>query len=256
MSEHNYTNNNRLGYGEDAQFICPRCFHMSTSRPTVVNGDNCGCVEAAMMGNGGGGDGDGGGGGGGQEAQVERQRYAAGAPSPGYHYSPLSYPSSSGSVPCPEGPENAEPNINVTDNTDNTANYYLPLVPPVGLNEAEHRHTFYFNANMSYQLRRFILDEECYDVPPSTSPSPPGRGGNGFLPQDPFIQSQTSLMVAESSKRSKQSKKSMKSSRSGDMGYIGYGADPTSMVGSWDAEGGEGYYDGEGYPMTMSGILE
>ncbi|KAH8663133.1 hypothetical protein BGZ60DRAFT_566017 [Tricladium varicosporioides] len=224
-------------YGELDQYTCLQCFKtISSSRRPVYNSDNCSCVEAAMASNGGGHN----------------------PPSPPYGqtfyrqetsthmnlYQPESYASSSHSVPCPEGPENAQPNITL-------ANNYLPLAPEMGHNEAEHRRSFSFNSDMTYQMRRFLVEQQNQEHARPPTPSP-----NHFLSQEVHLQSQNPLQAAQSSKKSIESKKSMQSSGSGETSYIGWPTDPIMAMGAWANDSYNYEYADPTYPMTMSGMSE
>ncbi|KAF4637424.1 hypothetical protein G7Y89_g645 [Cudoniella acicularis] len=240
LPEHEDLDHINLEYGEPDQFTCPDCFKtISASRPPVFNTENCSCVETAMISNGGG-----------QLPPSPTYAYAMhgidSTPQVNNYYRPESYASSSRSVSCPEGPENAQPNITLLNNN------YLPLAPETGLNEVEHRRSSSFNSDMSYQMRRFLVEQEQHQAAyAATTAAAP----NHFLQQDIHVQSQTSLKVAKSSKKSKESTRSMQSSGSGDLSYIGWPTDPIMAIGAW-AEGSGGDSNEDAYPMVMSGISE
>jgi hypothetical protein len=158
-------------------------------------------------------------------------------------YHPESYASSNRSVPSPEGVENAQPNINIS-------NDFLPLGPDTGLNEAQHRRTSSVHTDMSYQMRRFLIERD-YNQPISapTPASSPAR----FLSQETHILSQAPQR-REKTEGSKQSKKSLQSSGGGDLSYIGFGADDSTAIGAW-AEGDDGVWENQ-YAMTLSGFSE
>lgn len=237
VSENQDMEYNNAEYGELDQYTCLQCFKtISSSRQPVYNGDNCSCVETAMAGNGGGH---------GPHSPTYRQTfYGREASAQMNHYQPESYASSSRSVPCPEGPENAQPNITL-------ANNYLPLAPEMGNNEAEHRRSSSFNSDMSYQMRRFLVEQQYQECARPPTPSP-----NHFLSQEVHLQSQNSLQVAQSSKKSRESKKSMQSSGSGETNYIGWPTDPIMAMGAWANDGYNYEYADHTYPMTMSGMSE
>lgn len=208
MANQQNLDNNSLGYEE---YTCPFCYKtLSADRPPVRNDDNCSCVDSALVSNGG-------------EGQPSFEHTS---------YRPDSYASSAHSVPSPEGPENKEPNMNLTNN-------FLPLGPECGQNEREHRRSSVSRQNMSYQMRRFLIDLEMDYEEPVVSASP-----LRFLPQDVVVTAQSSMMVSPSSKKSG-SKKSMKSSRSGgEMSYVGHGSDVLmNGMGTW-VEGRDGDFEG------------
>jgi hypothetical protein len=157
-----------------------------------------------------------------------------------YPYHPESYASSNRSVLSPDGVENAQPNINIS--TD-----FLPLAPEAGLNEVQHRRTSSVQADMSYQMRRFLVEQE-YHHPisaPTPAPSP-----SKFLPQETHI---ISNKPQRKGKGSKKSMKSLQSSGTGEMSYIGFGADPITATGAWDRASENGYEENQ-YAMTLSGL--
>lgn len=217
MANQQTLDNNALGYDE---YTCPLCYKtISPDRPPVFNDDNCSCVESAMVSNGGEG-----------QQSFERTQYR-----------PDSYASSSHSVPSPEGPENKEPNIHLTHT-------FLPLGPEGGHNEREHRRSSASRQNMSYPMRRFLIDLDMeYDEPAPTR----------FLQQEVHVeQVQGSMMVNLGSKKSG-SKKSLKSERSGgDVSYVGYGSGVLmNGMGGWVGEGDvEGLCVGTG-DLEISGQL-
>jgi hypothetical protein len=174
---------------------------------------------------------------------------------PMYHYdsitqthyhnqSPQSYASSNLSGPCPEGPEREDPNMNVTHG-------YLPLGPPIGLNEAQHQRTASFHSNMSYPMLRFLDEHDYYEPPYATEHA---SINTRFLSQDLHIQSQASKKVQKGTRRSKQSWMSMQSSSSAETSFVSWGLlDPVTEAGAWSAEGGN-KRPGEGYALDLSGL--
>ncbi|CAG8982763.1 hypothetical protein HYALB_00001044 [Hymenoscyphus albidus] len=207
------SNNNSLGYEE---FTCLLCYKtISADRPPIFNDDNCSCVEAAMVSNGG-----------------EGQQSFRLIPRPD------SYASSALSVPSPEGPENEEPDIDLTAN-------FPPVGPECGQSERRDSRSSVSGAYMSYQMRRFLVDlgQECGEntvTPPSLSP------------RDDHIDVQSSIMACLSSKSG--SKKSMRSSGSGEeMSYIGHGSDVMCGMGTW-AEDDDGLCGRTG--LEVSGQFE
>jgi hypothetical protein len=204
------------------QWECLKCFKTtSASRPPVFNPDNCSCAEAGSFAAGIGGPP--------QVTAFDQARYPCESPGAACHYAAQSYASSSVSAKCPEGPERELPDIEVADS-------YLPIGPESGLDEAQHRHSVSAPSNMSFQMRRFLFEQD-YDqssciVEPSSSEN----------------------TKKEKSKKSKESYQSMLSSYSSDEYFVGCDVDPMSGIGSWD----DGGYVccGEGYPLTMSGLVE
>lgn len=162
----------------------------------------------------------------------------------GFYQPPASYASSTASVPCPEGIEREDPNLPLT-------NTYLPLGPDTGLNEIQHRRTASVHSDMSYQMRRFLIDQQAnmphHDISPPTQ--------DNFLPQDIWIQSQSSKKKKEK-RRSKPSYQSFQSSSSEEYGFV-VGADATAHIGEWIGEDGNRYErDGFGYPLSISGMTD
>src|SRR3954470_18078114 len=90
-----------------------------------------------------------------------------------YYQRSRSSTSSSVSISCPEGPEREEPRLNF-------GNGYLLLGPDVGLNETQHRRSASFQSNMSYQMRRFLVEGEP-SFPNSVETT---STGTKFLSQD------------------------------------------------------------------------
>jgi len=225
----------RLEYGDTDQFTCPRCFKMiSASRPPVFNSDNCSCVEVAAY-----------------NGAMQRTQPSPYEQTPWYEYQlqasphlypyrPESYASSNRSALSPDGVENPQPNINIS-------NDFLPLGPEAGLNEVQHRRNSSVYTDMSYQMRRFLVEQEYYQPvhAPTPAPSP-----SKFLPQETHILSNKS---PKNKKGSKQSQKSLQSSGSGDMCYIGFGADPITATGAWARASETGYEENQ-YAMTLSGL--
>jgi hypothetical protein len=219
-------------YESIEEWDCPYCFKaISSFRPPVFNPNNCSCVETGLFVN---------------------EDNESSEPSPYQlqgvqyqpavcHQQPQSYMSSSVSVSCPEGPELEHPNINL-------GNTYLPLGPDMGLNEAQHRQSASFYSDISYQMHRFLVDEES--SPPrywtETTPSE-----TKFLPQNIHIQSQREKSAK---KRSKPSYQSL-SSGSGDASFNSWGGDLTAAVGTQFEPSGNGCFEDE-YPLAMSGMTD
>jgi len=134
----------------------------------------------------------------------------------------------------------------------NISNDFLPLGPDAGLNEAQHRRTSSANTDMSYQMRRFLVEQDYHQPVYTRTPAPsPTR----FLSQETHILSQSPPKLEKARKRSKHSKKSLQSSGSGDLSYIGFGADPGTAIGAWASEGDEVAWENQ-YAMTLSGFSE
>jgi hypothetical protein len=210
----------------------------SSSRPPHYNPDNCSSAALGDYSNG-----------------LTQVPHPAASPTPSYQYekngnayyqSPQSYASSTASVPCPEGVEREDPNLALTY-------HYLPLVPDTGLNEAQHRRSASIHSDMSYQMSRFLLDQQRNQ--PRQSISPPTQ--NKFLPQDIYIQSQSPKKAKKDKKRGKLSYQSFESSNSEDQDFVGWGVDPTVHTGEWIEDGRLGYYrDGYGYSLSLSGMTD
>ncbi|TVY92972.1 hypothetical protein LAWI1_G001313 [Lachnellula willkommii] len=250
--DYNRIEDARLEYGDTDQFTCPRCFKMiSASRPPVFNSDNCSCVEVAAY-----------------NGAMQRTHpspyeqtpwyeyeyeYQLQAPPHMYPYQPESYASSNHSAPSPEGVENALPNMAIS-------NDFLPLCPEAGLNEAQHRRTSSFTTDMSYQMRRFLVEQESHQPARARAPTPPSPSApaspSGFLAQETHI---LSTRPQGKGKGSGASMKSRQSSGSGDMSYTGYGADAFTATGAWACEHGDAYQyqyqeNQNHYAMTLSGL--
>jgi len=206
--------------------ICSYCFRtISSARPPVFNPDNCGCAETGtfVYGN--------------HEPslsspyEVGTYQYEAAV----YGEPPPSSTSSAEPVPCPEGPERAEPDLPIE-------NTFLPLGPEVGHNELQHRRSASFHSDISYQMRQFLSEGSSYS--PVKLTETPAR----FISQDVHIQCQ-------SVKNKKKQKPSWHSegSRSEDEIFFSGEIDPTIAVGSQFDQSGYEYFE-NGYPMTMSGI--
>lgn len=236
---HNIFDNNHHHYDLD-RWDCPICFKtISSSRPPVYNADNCSCADLGNFTNGLN-----------QAAQPasyspQGHQYESNAAK--YCQTAQSYASSAISVPCPEGPEREDPNLHIT-------NTYLPLGPDIGLNEAQHQRSASIHANMSYQMRRFLVDQK-ESLPCYTAETP---SETRFLPQDIYIQSRGSKKTTKKErKRSESGYPSFQGPSSEEQGFISIGVDPTAYVGDWADEGGIKYSaDGYGYPLTMSGMTE
>ncbi|TVY53080.1 hypothetical protein LSUE1_G010275, partial [Lachnellula suecica] len=182
-AEHNHTEEDRLEYDNTDHFTCPLCFKtISATRPPIFNADNCSCVEVAAF-----------------STSMQRTHPSPYQWTPRYdsspdvyqQYRPESYASSNRSVPSPEGVENTQPNFNIS--TD-----FLPLAPEAGLGEAQHRRISSFQMDLSYQMRRFLAEQE-YD--PSIYAPTPAPSVTGFLSQETHILSQA---AEKGSKRSKE----------------------------------------------------
>ena len=206
--------------------VCRYCFRtISSSRPPVLNPDNCSCAEAGTFASGS------------AELPASQAHKLKGIQENRelYYQTPQSTTSSDDSVPCPEGPEREEPKLHVSHT-------FLPLVPDIGLNEAQHCRSASFHSDMSYQMRQFLLEREPHLLM-ETSQSRPG-----FLSQDIHIQAQ---LIKEPKNRSKPSYQSV-SSGSGEASIYSWGADPVFAVGA-QFNGGGSVFQGQ-YPLTISGM--
>jgi hypothetical protein len=233
MAEHHSNDTNDAHYPnenlENWQLPCEQCI----SRPPVFNADNCSCAEVAAHSRGcqhls-------------QSSFYEQPRFHYENTLPVYHQQPQSYASSSISVPSPEGPEREDPNKPPTNN-------FLPLGPEAGLNETQHRRSASFHSDLSYQMRRFLVEQEEHQHPaPYATERAPAE--SGFLPQDIYIQSQ----APGKGKKGKLSYMSASTS-SGDASFFSWNVDPVTGSGAWvDAEGNLYEYAGNSYPMVVSG---
>lgn len=130
------------------------------------------------------------------------------------------------------------------------ANNFLPLGPDTGLNEISHRRSASFHSDMSYQMRRFLV-EQIKDQPGRTSSPPKDK----FLPQETYIQS--SKKKIKDKKRSKPSYQSFTSYSSEEQCFVGWGVEPTAYTGEWVDDQRFGYCrDGFGYSSTLSGMTD
>ena len=158
-----------------------------------------------------------------------------------YPHQVQSYASSSLSVCCPEGPESEFPHINIT-------NTFLPLSPEPGLNEAEHRRSSEFCSNMSYQMRRYLIEPE------NNEPSGfNGASSSRFLSEDAYVAPQISSKRHDGTlqSRSKQESKDY-----WDDGFDQCGVDLIAGIGAWE-DGGDGLVgDRPEYSMAMSDVDE
>jgi hypothetical protein len=166
---------------------CLKCFKTASAwGPPVFNSKNCSCAEAGAYANG-----------------VDHSPKATADESPDSAYrSPESYASSSASVKCPEGPELEEQNLHIGTS-------YLPLVPDQGLNEAQHRRSASFNSDMSYHMRRFLVEQNPNEL---SQVGHPVSSETRFLRQDVHLQYQ---QIKKKKRSSKLSDQSMLSSDSG-----------------------------------------
>lgn len=209
--------------------ICRYCFRtISSTRPPVFNPDNCGCVEVGPATHG-------------DEQSSRSLSYGlqgVQCEAAIYHQRPQSTTSSTDSVTCPEGPEREDPNLTI-------GNAFLPLGPDVGLNEPQHRRSASFRSEMSFQMRRFLVESEpCLPTQLAKIPS-----SANFLPQDIHIQSQR---LEKAKNRSKSSYQSL-SSGSGDASIHTWPEDPTVAIGTQFDHSEQACFK-NGYPMTMSGM--
>jgi hypothetical protein len=233
--DHNVFDNE--GYYDLGQWtdLCGTCLKtVSSSRPPVYNPDNCSCADLGSFTHG--------------TTQVPQP---AASPGQGFqykhndaaYYPPQSYASSTASVPCPEGVEREDPNLHIDNN------HYLPVAPEMGLNEVQHRRTASVHSDMSYQMRRFLVDQR--DNQPRQDISPQTKGN--FLPQDTYIQSQATKKPKKD-RKSKPSYQSFGSSVSEEYGFV-FGADAMAHVGEWVDERIR-FGDGRGYEMSLSGMTD
>jgi len=203
------------------ELTCHQCFKtISPTRPPVFNPDNCSCAETGTFING--------------DNHPDNDHPVCHYELSAYHNQAQSSTASSISDACPEGPEHEKPELSC-------GNTYLPLAPEIGLNEPQHRRSSSSHHNMSYQMRRFLIDQDsirplhCIE-----SAAPETR----FLNQDMYIQFQ------RSKKDKNRSKLSYQSSTSGEASFSGGGSNLMVGVGTWDDGGSKGEI--ERYPMTMS----
>ena len=218
-----------LNYHDHNQWVCVEAG--SSSRPPVYNADNCSCADLGGYTNG-----------------MTQAASPSATPPQGcqfeshgttfYQPPPHSYASSTASVPCPEGVEREDPDLALTHT-------FLPLGPDAGLNEKSHRRSASFKSDMSYQMRRFLVDQARDQ--PRRSASPPAQ--DKFLPQDLHIQSSKKI---KDKKRSKPSYQSLESYGSDDQGFMGFGVDPTAYTGNWIDDDRLGY----GFSSTLSGMTD
>jgi hypothetical protein len=236
MAEHHAHDTNEAHCQNESlgqwQMPCEQCIRtLSSSRPPVFNADNCSCAEVASHTRGGPHIS--------QSPRYERPMYHYENTLPIYHQQPQSYASSSISVPSPEGPEREDPNAQSTNN-------FLPLGPEAGLNETQHRRSASFHSDMSYQMHRFLVEqEECQNPPPYATEHGPTE--TRFLRQDIHIQSP----APDTGKKGKLSYMSTSTSSSYASSFS-WEVDPITGIGAWtDAEGN--LYVGDSYPLALSG---
>jgi hypothetical protein len=221
MASHN--NNQTTNTSSYEDFTCPICFRtMDADRYPILNLENCSCIET-------------------MDSSPDPR-----SPFENPVYSTQSYPSSGISSRGPDGPNNPDLNLTTTSTSS-----YLPLVPPIGLGEREHR---YSSSEMSYQLQQFLQEEEEeeYEHMSVQMERESRNCTTRFLKQD--------VQLSNNGKGSKKS--SMKSSKSGGSEgrrWIGYDEAEMMGLGGWD-EGwnggvGLGIMEG-GYPMVVSGLTE
>ncbi|PVH87207.1 hypothetical protein DL98DRAFT_581925 [Cadophora sp. DSE1049] len=226
-----------------SDWTCSKCFRkISATRPPIFNADNCSCDEVASyhIGNNGYYS---------EPATYEHQLYTPEVTAPLYHNQAQSVASSSASVPCPEGPERKDLDLQV-------GNTYLPLVEPrSGLNEIQHQRTASFHSDLSYPLQRFL--GELKTCPPAAYDTEhvDRISHSNFLSQEIYLQS--SKQVKKGTPHSKLSWMS-ESSRSGDASVESWGMDPLAGAGMWDDRSGYGKTGngGDGYAMHLSGMSE
>lgn len=137
------------------------------------------------------------------------------------------------------------------------SNTYLPLGPDMGLNEVQHRRSASFESDMSYQMRRFLVEDGYHQTEHE-------NGGNAnFLQQDVKIGygCTTSKKVNKGSKPSWVSGSSGRASNEELAWSLGQRGEMMRDVGAWmDGYGGVKMERGVGqvyeYPMVLSGITE
>lgn len=244
MPHHNHDiDNSDRPYEEINQWelACFQCHRpVSADRPPNYNCENCSSVEVGTHANGLNGY---------TSHPMEREQpiynYDTTTQTHYHNQSPQSCVSSNLSGQWPEGPEREDPSLHFTPS-------FLPLGPPVGLNEVQHQRTASLHSDMSLPMLRFLGENDFYGT---TEHVPPME--NRFLSQDLHIQSQISKKVQKSTKRSKQSYMSMQSSGSHETGFSWGLLDPVTETGAWDRE----RWDHEGgnllpedYPLTLSGL--
>ncbi|KAE9376971.1 hypothetical protein N431DRAFT_368469 [Stipitochalara longipes BDJ] len=232
---HDHDNNDQA-YEEIDQWelACFQCHKpISADRPPNYNCENCSSVEVGTHAN---------------ANYVSypmiRERTMYYGQTHYHNQSPQSYASSNLSGPCPEGPEREDPNTPFTAS-------YLPLGPPIGLNETQHQRTASFNSDLSFPMLRFLRERDYPEHYSTEHITTEGR----FLSQDLHIQSQASKKVHNSAKRSKQSYMSMQSSGSHETGFSWGLLDPVTAVGAWDRDGANGH-PRDGYALALSGLTE
>lgn len=148
IPEHNPMHNHHH-YQHEAldQWLCSQCFKtISPTRPPILNLDNCSCVDLGS------------GGGGGMSSPYDQPRLTL--EQPVYTYDTTTHQQYNtqqlGTSTTDSAPERTN---NATYRLPNT---YLTLGPETGLNEAQHRRSASFESEMSYQMRRFLV-EQSYD---------------------------------------------------------------------------------------------
>ncbi|KAL2067309.1 hypothetical protein VTL71DRAFT_1733 [Oculimacula yallundae] len=224
-------------------WTCPTCYkRISASRPPIYNADNCSCDDIAAYHTGYLS----------EPATYNHQFYNPDIASPVYNQA-QSINSSSASVPCPEGPEHEDLNLQI-------GNAYLPLAAAPGLNELQHQQrASSSHPEMSYLLHRFLNDPQIlpsetsvYDTERAACDAPaPSDANFNFKPD--FLSQEIHLQSSRKTKRgspySKLSWVSESSSR-GNISIESWGMDVLSGAGDWAGE--RGYANTAAYAMVLS----
>jgi hypothetical protein len=138
-----------------------------------------------------------------------------------------------------EGPEREDPITHTTSNV-------LPLGPVAGLNETRHRHSGSFHSDMSYQMRRFLVEQEeaQYPAPYATEND---HAESRFLPQD--------LYEAPGKKRKGKLRYRSASTSSGDASFLSWDVGRVPGIVAWiDTEGS--VYTRGSYSLYVDGALD
>jgi hypothetical protein len=132
-------------------------------------------------------------------------------------------------VPSPDVPEREE-----------LKSEFLLLGPAPGLNESQHRRSASFRSEMSFQLRRYLIEME-----EGRRCGTENVGETEFISQELYVLSQR-----KERKRSAVSFQSL-SSDSVDMVLVALGEEVLAGAGAWDEE-----CESDSYPMAMSGMTQ
>lgn len=262
MPSHSRISNANTYESIDQGWICGKC-SKTVSTSNYVYGDVCTCTEPSAYNFGGAT----------QLLQTERLMYHY--DNTAILYQPQSYASSAASNGRgPEGPEREVPRMLAPSHHNNNTTF-LPVTPELGHNEAQHQRSSSFRSDMSYQMRRFFIEqaEQAQHQTPAHNPDdmyatdhpdnndhnhdlrlPTMSSGNKWLSQEIYIQRPTTKGSGKT--------KSWESGGSAESGLEHWDTtpvDPILGIGTWTAEREWQYANqnnNAGYSMCMSGMSE